>query len=272
MARKDDAKWEARKAKHADESNCKFKDYGEIDYASIACFLSFQGPSKHTSKRLDRKLLPSPRSETLKDATSRAEGDGTKISSLSQPVPEKRVPLQDTTQQGEGSLCHSGFKADGSSSLSRRQPVGPAGGSSSSREKEHKTNTEHTESRERNTAASHSQNVEKESSSSKSGRSGKEKEWAQEKSRHHRDKHHKHSSSMKTSTLHRQDKSSLSKGSSHTQKDREDKSKQSKMKQANIKQLLTDCGIDDSDSDGEAPAPKKPWDETSLKHTPVAMR
>ncbi|KAH6926962.1 hypothetical protein HPB50_024299 [Hyalomma asiaticum] len=28
LARKDDAKWEARKAKHVDESICKFKDYG----------------------------------------------------------------------------------------------------------------------------------------------------------------------------------------------------------------------------------------------------
>ncbi|XP_049267004.1 nucleolar protein dao-5 [Rhipicephalus sanguineus] len=393
VARKDDAKWEARKAKHVDESICKFKDYGGMferkavlkseltvsirrlttselaqqakvqnsqttqnntsrgisgyfkpaaaprpktpeEKTALKRLLDRREAKKrhisssdsesnsasenfetHKSKRLDRKLVPPPRSETPKDATSRAEGDGKKIASLSQPVPEKRVPLQDTTQQDEDRISatqvskptavaisrggspsvrsgwsrhHDQHRADASlkdadkpktsshrgereKAKSHDPPPAAAasssrgaGSSGSSREKEHKTRTEHRELRERNTAASHSQKVEKESSSSKSSRSGKEKESTQGKSRHHRDRHDKHSSSKKTSTSHRQDKSS-SKGSSHAPKDREDKSKQSKMKQANIKQLLTDCGIDDSDSDGEAPAPKKVCDETSRR-------
>uniref|UniRef100_L7LXP6 Uncharacterized protein n=1 Tax=Rhipicephalus pulchellus TaxID=72859 RepID=L7LXP6_RHIPC len=392
VARKDDAKWEARKAKHVDESICKFKDYGGMferkavlkseltvsirrlttselaQQAKVQNSQTMQNttprgisgyfkpastprpktPEEKTalkrlldrreakkrhisssdsesnsasenfearkSKRLDRKLAPPPRNETPKD-TSRTEGDSKKFVSLSQPVPEKRIPHQDATQQDEDRVSatqvskpttaavsrggspsvrsgwsrhHDQHRADATlkdadkpkTSLHRGEkekakshdppPAAAAsssrggGGSSSSREKEHKTRTEHKESRERSTAASHSHKVEKESSSSKPSRSGKDKESVQEKSRHHRDKHDKHSSSKKTSTSHRQDKSSSSKGSSHTQKDRE-KSKQSKVKQANIKQLLTDCGIDDSDSDVETPAPKKACDETSRR-------
>uniref|UniRef100_A0A224YDI6 Protein dao 5 isoform a n=1 Tax=Rhipicephalus zambeziensis TaxID=60191 RepID=A0A224YDI6_9ACAR len=394
VARKDDAKWEARKAQHVDESICKFKDYGGMferkavlkseltvsirrlttselaqqakvqnsqttqnttprgissyfkpaaaprpktpeEKTALKRLLDRREAKKrrisssdsesnsasenfevHKSKRLDRKLAPPPRSETPKNTTSRAEGDAKKFVSLSQPAPEKRVPLQDTTQQGEDRVSATQVSKPTAAAVSRggspsvrsgwsrhhdqhRTDAAPrevdkpkasshrgekekakshdpppaaaasssrsGSGGSSSREKEHRTRTEHKESRERSVASSHSQKVEKESSSSKSGRSGKEKESTQEKSRHHRERRDKHSSSKKTSTSSREDKSTSSKGSSHTQKGREEKSKQTKMKQANIKQLLTDCGIDDSDSDVEVPAPRKACDETSRR-------
>lgn len=386
LARKDDAKWEARKAKHVDESICKFKDYGGMferktvlkseltvsirrltaselaqqakvkksqttqdkapreisgyfqptsaprpktpdEKAALKRLLDRREAKKrhlsssdsesnsasenfeaHKSKRHDRKLAPPSRSETPKDS-SKVEGDSKKFVSLSQPVPEKRVPLQDALQHDEERVSatqapkpamasrgsspsvrsnwsrHLDHRADAAhrdvdkpktsshrgekeKAKSHEPPAAAAsssrsgGTATSSREKEHKTRTEHKEPRDRSTA-SHSQKTEKESSS-KSSRSGKEKEPVQEKSRHHRDKSDKHSSSKKTSS-HREDKSSSSSKASHAQKDREDKSKQSKMKQANIKQLLTDCGIDDSDSDVEVTVPKKACDETSRR-------
>ncbi|XP_049526162.1 neurofilament heavy polypeptide isoform X39 [Dermacentor silvarum] len=403
VARKDDAKWEARKAKHVDESICKFKDYGGMferkavlkseltvsirrlttselaqqakvqnsqtsqnnsprgissyfkpaavprpktpdEKAALKRLLDRREAKKrhlsssdsesnsasenfeaHKSKRRDRKLAPPTRGEMRKDS-NKAEGDGKKFVSLSQPVPEKCILLQDATHREEDRVSatqvskssvaasrggspsvrsgwsrHHDHRADVAPREVAPREVAPrevaprevaprevaprdhdkpktsshrgekekmkshdastaaasSRGSSSSREKEHKTRSEHKETRERS-ATSHSQKAEKESS--KSSRSGKEKEPAQEKSRHHRDKRN---SPPKKSSSHREEKSSSKR--SHEQKGREQKSKQSKMKQANIKQLLTDCGIDDSDDSDAGAAQKKERDETSRR-------
>ncbi|XP_049526133.1 proteoglycan 4 isoform X10 [Dermacentor silvarum] len=443
VARKDDAKWEARKAKHVDESICKFKDYGGMferkavlkseltvsirrlttselaqqakvqnsqtsqnnsprgissyfkpaavprpktpdEKAALKRLLDRREAKKrhlsssdsesnsasenfeaHKSKRRDRKLAPPTRGEMRKDS-NKAEGDGKKFVSLSQPVPEKCILLQDATHREEDRVSatqvskssvaasrggspsvrsgwsrHHDHRADVTPREVAPREVAPrevaprevaprevaprevaprevaprevaprevaprevaprevaprevaprevaprdhdkpktsshrgekekmkshdastaaasSRGSSSSREKEHKTRSEHKETRERS-ATSHSQKAEKESS--KSSRSGKEKEPAQEKSRHHRDKRN---SPPKKSSSHREEKSSSKR--SHEQKGREQKSKQSKMKQANIKQLLTDCGIDDSDDSDAGAAQKKERDETSRR-------
>ncbi|KAL1432180.1 hypothetical protein MTO96_013514 [Rhipicephalus appendiculatus] len=133
--------------------------------------------------------------------------------------------------------------------------------SSSSHEKQHKTQTKHNETGKQ-CPAFHSQKAKKESLS-KSSRSAKNKVLLQGRSRPHQDKSFKHSSLKKTSS-HRgkMSRSSLSKGS-HVQKDCEEKPKQSKMKQANIKQLPTDCGIDNWDCTGEASAPENVCNESS---------
>ncbi|XP_050036738.1 uncharacterized protein [Dermacentor andersoni] len=421
VARKDDAKWEARKAKHVDESICKFKDYGGMferkavlkseltvsirrltsselaqqakvqnsqtsqnnsprgissyfkpatvprpktpdEKAALKRLLDRRESKKrhlsssdsesnsasenfevHKSKRHERKLAPPTRGDIRKDP-NKVVGDAKKFASLSQPVPEKRIPLHDATHQAEDRVSatqvsksaavgsrggspsvrsgwsrHHDHRADvaprevapvatrevatrevaprevaprevaprevatrevAPREVAQRDPdkpktsshrgekektkshdasavVASSRGSSSSREKEHKARSEHKETRERS-AASHSHKAEKESS--KSSRSVKEKESTQEKSRHHRDKRH---SPPKKSSSHREEKSSSKRP--HEQKGREQKSKQSKMKQANIKQLLTDCGIDDSDDSDGGVAQKKERDETSRR-------
>ncbi|KAH7941272.1 hypothetical protein HPB49_011527 [Dermacentor silvarum] len=211
-----------------DRREAKKRHLSSSDSESNSASENFEA---HKSKRRDRKLAPPTRGEMRKDS-NKAEGDGKKFVSLSQPV-----------------AAHLSGQAGVATTTTA--PI------SSSREKEHKTRSEHKETRERS-ATSHSQKAEKESS--KSSRSGKEKEPAQEKSRHHRDKRN---SPPKKSSSHREEKSSSKR--SHEQKGREQKSKQSKMKQANIKQLLTDCGIDDSDDSDAGAAQKKERDETSRR-------
>ncbi|KAH8028194.1 hypothetical protein HPB51_014149 [Rhipicephalus microplus] len=276
-----------------DRREAKKRHISSSDSESNSASENFEA---HKSKRLDRKLVPPPRTGSGENAShSKTQRSRTRTESPSLRFQSRR---QAATSRGDSSSVRSGWSRHhdqhrtdaaprevdkpktsshrGEKEKARRSHDPPpaaatsssrsGGDGSSSREKEHRTRTEHKEPHERSAAAaSHSQKVEKESSSSKSGRSGKEKESTQEKSRHHRDRRDKHSSSKKTSTSSREDKSSSSKGSSHTRKDHVEKSKQTKTKQANIKQLLTDCGIDDSDSDVEVPAPRKACDETSRR-------
>ncbi|KAK8776508.1 hypothetical protein V5799_030147, partial [Amblyomma americanum] len=95
-------------------------------------------------------------------------------------------------------------------------------------------------------------------SSSKPSRSGKEKESAQEGSKH-RDK--RHSPPRKSR---KEEKSSSSKRT-REHRDREEKPKAAKPKVANIKQLLTDCGISDSDDSDKGTSGKNQRDETSRR-------
>ncbi|KAL3213906.1 hypothetical protein MRX96_007312 [Rhipicephalus microplus] len=266
-----------------DRREAKKRHISSSDSESNSASENFEA---HKSKRLDRKLAPPPRSETPKNTTSRAEGDAKKFVSLSQPAPEKRITLQDTAQQDENRISVTQVSKPAAAATSRGDSSSVRSGWSRHHD-QHRTDAAPREVDKPKTSShrgekekarrSHDPPPAAATSSSRSGGDGsssrekehrtrtEHKEPHGEKSRHHRDRRDKHSSSKKTSTSSREDKSSSSKGSSHTRKDHVEKSKQTKTKQANIKQLLTDCGIDDSDSDLEVPAPRKACDETSRR-------
>ncbi|KAH7932380.1 hypothetical protein HPB52_024674 [Rhipicephalus sanguineus] len=142
VARKDDAKWEARKAKHVHESICKFKDYGgmferksvlkseltvsirRLMMSELAQQAKFE---TNKSKRLDRKLLHPlavRRQGRHQQGRRRWQED---ILTVAAGSPRSASPSKTQRSRTRTVSATQGFQADGSSSLSRRQPVGPVG-------------------------------------------------------------------------------------------------------------------------------------------------
>lgn len=251
----------------------------------------FEAPKSKQHHDRKRPVL-SNRDEKQKD--SRVEAEPKRFTSLSQPAPEKNTrqatasredriaatqvskPPSATTSRDKSSSARSDSghhdrvdvrhkddsnKSKASSShrdkekSKSHESTSNSARSTSSREREHKSRSDQKDSRSKDVAASQSRKTEKEPS--KPSRSdGKERESStKERSSKHREK--RHHSPPKESR--REEKSSKGSSRERTSKAPADKPKESKVKTTNIKQLLTDCGIDDSDDDsnGEEVSRKK---------------
>ncbi|XP_077537371.1 uncharacterized protein LOC144149604 [Haemaphysalis longicornis] len=260
----------------------------ESNSASENVFDAPKSKQHHERKR----LVPSNRDEKPKD--SRVEVEPKRFTSLSQPAPEKHVHQAatsredriaatqvskppSTTSRDKSSSVQSdsshhdraavrhkddGNKSKASSSQRDKEKskthdsTSGSTRSSSSREREHKPRSDPKDARSRDVAASQSRKTEKESS--KPSRSdGKEKEPSSKEKSSSRQREKRHHSPPKESR--KEEKSSKGSSRERTSKVSTGKSKETKVKTANIKQLLTDCGIDDSDDDsnGEDVSRKK---------------